>query len=850
VARVRFVAVFLATLALLLGVLYAFGRDAPAPPEISEAERPPPAPPVLLDRDLAHERGASPLPGRLLWLRDLLLKSVRQDFVQLETGFREIVREKDRPRARDFWCRLFERGEDGAPRLVAALESPYLDGDLARLLHAYRDEPLDVSLAGGVAIDDGEGRPMLRVPDRLDLDLRTRTVRTAERVELGYPERKVRLVGTGLEAELRGAGDRAGAAVAAGPVRATLRSDVRAEFELRGAPATLRCLGPLQASESDGVLTVVAEGDVQFDDGSLRVRCARVELYFPDARAARDAGSADVTAATVIASGEVRAECGGEWSLAAARVVLDGDLATLEGPLTLTRRGRFPLFGEGERRIVVEAGRAAVTLLREGGGRIGWEEAFLADGVSARDEVNHDVRVAADQLSLRANRLVAEGRVAAKTVRGELAADRVVAEGDSERTLDLLLEGSKRVRTPVKGTFGGGGGEGTLVFECAGPLRLRSGDSRRIVAAEREVEAWIEEGGVERSRLSCGAVTVTLDGETPERLVAQDDVVLADARRGLVARAASLEHDALAKTTTLRGAPAKLSCPAKVDRFTVEAPVIGYDETARSFSGSGGVRIRAPASRGSWEVDCREIDGVLGEGDAIERAVARGSVDARGPNGRRVRGGTLTYKAGRAEIEGDGCRLDLGEEGGLAAEAFVIELDPKTKEVVAAETRGKGEFTYSPKPAKPGDPAADVRSWRGVLRGPARYAKQRITIPDGAALEALDAEGRVVLDGEARHVEVELEADGDAPRWKRVVGEDGVVVRSRRGTKGPVEVRARRLVSEPLRRHFVLEGHAQVKGGGFAPDARFERVEFILDETHGLSGLRAYGAEIGAAEGN
>jgi hypothetical protein len=817
----RFFAVALASFGASFALLLAAPAGDAPPPLLEHRAPAAPAPPVAVESDFAAPGSGIDFRGRLLWLRGVSLKRVHGDGTVLEAGFRDVVREAGRPRARDVWCRFLERDEEGAARIVATLESPRLDGDPAQLFAPEEGAPRSGTLSGGVVARDGKGRTLLRVPDRLDVDFTTRTVATAERVELAYPDERLQVRGTGLVAEgaLR---------------RATLVREVEAEVEIDGAVAALWCDGPLEATLRGETLRVVAQGAVHLAAKDLALRCDRLEILLPDAKRARHAAAR----AIVDAAGSVRAESPRGWTLEAPRVVLEGDRAAIEGPLRLEGSGRLRLFGEGERRVRLDAGSASLLLARAGLEEPAWLECELLGGVAAA--ADDGGALAAARVVLEPDRVLAEGEVRAHTPHGEIRADRILAEGRRGEALVVVVSGEKLVRAPVKAELGEGGGdrERDLALACEGDLVFSEEGDVRSVRAERGVAALLVGEGSPALTLECDALQASFAGDRVTRLDARGGVALCQGASE--ASADRLVHDAASQSTTLFGAPARVAGGRDGGSGEIQAHEIEWSDAARRFRAVGCARFHGPARSGDWRVACDRLEGELDERGRPLRLEASGALEALGPAGERAWGDGFRLEGRRAALSGAPARVAFGETFELRARSILFELDERD-ELRAAETVGAGEFDFAP--AREAGAAGPAR-WRGKLLGPARFEGLVVSIPRGVEVVGLGAEGETLYEGEAGSAAIDVVREGRTLRARALRGEEGVEIRVHRGEGGPLEVRARRLVTEPDRGRIVLDGDARVAGGGFAPGARFGRVELILDE-HGLSEVRAYGLEVG-----
>jgi len=822
---VRFLALFSACLLALGGLLFLGSRGKIVPESLPERPGRSGEASVLVSQDLADEHGYSPLPGRLLWMKGLSVRAVKEDYVFCEAGFLELVREEGRPRARGIWCRVYDRPEEGAARLRAEIRSPYLDGDPARFVHARRGDPLPASFRGGVEARDARGRLLLRVPDRLLLDFSGQRVWTGEHVLLSHPDQGVEISGAGLAAGVR-------------LEEARIFRDVEATFRLAGGEgrAVLRCDGPLTARNLGEALLVEAEGAVSLDHPEGRLECDRLEVYVVGAREGE--GSGRFRPASAFASGSVTLSGpGGRIVARAARLSWDGRLAALEGPVAARFEGPFAAFGPGEREVDLVADGATFDL-EEG-------EAILRGNVSARD-AGGGGDLAAERVRLREGLLEADGAVRARTKLGTLVASSVRLEEGGEGVVAARLEAVERLELAVAGRPGREE-EGLLRLACRGVLEAEGSGARRTLRAGGGVEAvLLDARGREDARLSAEGLRAVLAGDELREVQADESVVLTDVARRTVVSGTALRYDRAEGVARVEGSPATLTLPADGGgRRVVRARRLVHREREGAFEAEEEVSVTTPLRAAVWTVRCDRASGVAAEGGRVERLAAEGEVDAEGPDGQRLQGTRLTYDAaeGVATLLGEPARLLLGASGWIEAPAFEATVDGKTGEWKEARTRGKGELAYLPEARGGEDAPASVHVWRVTLDGPVEVRDLLVRVPAGAALRALDAEGKTVLEGRAGSVLVRLERREGKLAPRRLEGSEGVTLRAATSKRGAVLVEAARLAFEPDTSRVVLEGSARASAQGIAPEARFARIELVLAKD-GVEDLECFNLEI------
>jgi len=826
---VRVAALFLALFLPLCGLLLLGSRGGIFPQVLPEQPAEEGGPSVLASNELADDHGLSPLPGRLLWLKGLSVRAVKEGYIYCEAGFSELVREEGLPRARGIWCRSYEKSAQGTGVLRAEIRSPYLDGDPAQFVHARRGDPLLASLRGGVEARDAQGRLLLRVPDQLFLDFAAQRLWTGERVALAQPEEGVEIAATGMSAD-------------ALLKQARLFRDITVTLRLPGEEghATLRCDGPLGVRSLEEALLLEAEGAVVLDHPQGRVECDRLEVYVVKAR--KGEGKGGFAPALAVGFGNVflRSPDGGIVARA-HRLVWDGRLATLEGPVTARREGPFPAFGPGERTVEITAATAEFDL--DAG------NAILRGGVTAEDAAGAG-SFRADEARLGPELLEAEGSVRARLAVGSLEARSVRIEKLGEGRSLARLTGVKRLEFRSKGGPGGGDEERTVRIACGGLLEAEGDDAGRTLTAGGGVEAiLLDAEGRESSRLSARTLRASLRGDELVEITATEEVVMSDAVRRSVVSGDRLNYVRATGAARVEGAPARLTLPGdEGGRRTVRAAALVYHEPTREFHAEGEVfletALRAADQARIWRIRCTRAEGATDPTGAVVRLAAEGTVVAEGPSGERIEGARLVYDAREetATLTGEPARLVLGAQGWIEAPEFLVTIDVGKGDLKAARTRGKGELAYSPEPGAHGA-IGSIHVWRVTLEGPAEFRDLSVRVPSGATLRALDAAGKILVQGKAGDVVLRLERREGKLAPIRLEGSRGVVVKSTTGKRGPVEIEAQRLSYEPDSARVVLQGSARAAAQGIAPQARFARIELVLTKD-GVSDLECFNLEI------
>jgi len=768
-------------------------------------------PGVLDSDDLVDKPGTAPFRGKVIRLNDLELKVIEEDYVKYYVRLGRLARAEGKPRLEDVFCAFFDPPENGRPKLRVTIESPFVEGDPASLLHESRDAPRVASLGGGVVVRDPQGRELARVP-RLELDLTGKTARSADAVRLRFPGRG-ELNATGLFVDLD-------------KNTARLDRDVRAQVTFDGDTAKFGCDGPatLEYKDDGKHITATLTRGAWFEHPLLSARCARIVAEL------ERVGEDELRAQSIVLSGGVDVTV----DPAHGRGIESVHVPTLEinlrteheerivfvGELVAIRKGPVEALGLGDREIEIRAGGGELTLQLAADGKREPRELRFTGGFEAKDRHGAGyLRAGAITYTHATRVLEAKGKVEGKTTDGLLKTDllRLTEKGKSEYDV-LLIEGQNRIEYVADGKLGplGADRRGRLVLECKGPIVVKARDTTHSFHARDTVRASLGEG----ARMECGDLVVVVRGRELQSVEAKGGFDLLDEERDVRMRGKTLVYKD--KSGVLEG-----NALVAMEGRTVTAGRLAYSEDG-AFEAAGRVSIRAPLAkgRGVWEFSCDRAAGVMRESDEIPESLeVTGNLVALGPEGQRIEGDSLSFdgKTGKAALAGAPAIVSRGD--GMRVEADQgFDLVIKGKELADASSRGPARVLF----VVPEEDTGTVRRWSLRLRGPASFKGSKVTIPSGATLKGFDKDDKLLIEGTVNRVELKLERQKDGS-WvpASFVGDKGVRIVGH--GKKSATVTARTVTYEVGTKRVNLRGSARVVAEGWSPEVTFEHVVFTLE---------------------
>jgi len=366
-------------------------------------------------------------------------------------------------------------------------------------------------------------------------------------------------------------------------------------------------------------------------------------------------------------------------------------------------------------------------------------------------------------------------------------------------------------------------------------MRVRARGDEIAFEAKGDVVARIDE----RSRLEAGDVRVVASKGKLVSFKATGGVKVWDKGRGATVTGDTFSYsDGIAR---IEGAPAAV---ALADGQRVEAAALVYRDD-QTFQADGDVVVATVLARGKknepWTIRCGGAAGELAK-EGLPRSIrATGGVEAAGPGGQKIDGDTFEFdgETGAANLAGAPARVVRGTDIHVTAAGF--DLQVKDNDITNARSHGAAVIDYRPsKKQKAG--LASFRRWHIELDGPAVLDGLRLTVADGARLQAFGPKDAPALKASARRVEITLERKDGRVGVQRLEGAGGVVIE--RLGKDAAKVTAKRLAYGAGTRRVDIYGNAQVEAEGWPREVRFEQVVFRLTKD-GIDLERASRVKIG-----
>ena len=817
----------------LCGLLLALSSGHGAPPDLPAREQRAPTNPVLSSEDLVTERGEAPIPGLVLTLDDILIRTVESDYVRFSLQLGSLARDEQGPYFKDLHGRYYDDPEGGAEAsLRYDLKSPRLDADAATLLDEGGERRL--VLPEGVVVRDADGRPLVETESRVDLDAKNRTARSTGPAILSYPERGLEIHGVGLEVEL-GEQD-------AREESLRLLRDIVLTLPWRNETLTLHAGGPMHGRRKKERINVTVQGGGEFDHALGHATFQTLDVALSEARE----GTPDKESyepERIEIAGDVLFEptdpdsFGGIRQMRTPGIRWEGETLFLRGPIRGEAVRPFEPFGKGARRLRIEAGggRGEAPII---GKKASLRSLELFGGVLIGDR-DEGGSIRARTMTYRpgadADTLSASGDVAAKTVKGDFKAERLHARWTGREEYSLTLEGKKEARIPVDGLKLGGkqASGGILTLTSAGPIVVTGRGEQRNVHAERDVSAVLRAKGRRDVRLNAGHLALLQPREGAALVRARDKATFFDPNEGLRAAGDLIELDEAKEALTLVGRPARLTIAADDAAHAIEAGKIRYEETKRIFSVESNVSLESKSKeRGSWTLTCDSANGVLNDKREIVLAEARGNVEAHGPKGEVLSGDRLTYDGigGAISVWGRPARLRRGDDVMVAYERIDVRIEGEEIAVGHAESReGPGILELKPKPGQKSRGDEEIALWRAELNGAADMDGLVLHVPKGGTLKALKPDGTTAIRSTADQLEITFEAEGQKRLPKRLHAKGNVEVKGR-GKKGDMRIRADELIYDWGSGRLIMKGNVRIEGEAYENIGTFEWAEVILTE--------------------
>ncbi|MEE8105824.1 MAG: hypothetical protein V3T86_09850 [Planctomycetota bacterium] len=802
--------------------------------------------PLIDAKDLTGADGEPPPLRGIVWkLDEMLMRTVESGYVKVAVELGELARDKRGPHFKRLRARYYNQPDpDKDPVLIYLVESPRLDGDPGALPGTSGERIL--TMPHGVSVSDGQNRPLFKSGDVVQFRLRERTVDAKGAAEIWYPERGVKIRGVGVTAAFPEDGDESGA----------VEKNVVATAPWKNGTLTLRTPGPLAAKREGEEIQIDASngGTIETGEGKHTFTSATVTLK------EREPATSDADDEELIEP--ERFELVGPWEyrpndpatlqglefLQAGDGYWSGDWFEAGGTVKTVRRGPFELFGDGERRIRLEAGGASGrTSVNRDGGKREFASLHLFDGVAAFDLADGAVgRFEARTATVRPDSLRAAGDVKLRSDRLNVDGDKLAATWDEEKNLSARLTGKKKVWIPVREQAGGR--EGTAVFTNTGPLTLTvRGDRRKVVATDAVLARFLAAGddaATDPPTLKCGSMELTDkeagNGEPGEsRIVALDGFVLTEPSRGFTASGETLQFDRYNRRGRTRGAPGSKAAVRVNDdegrTQAVDADEIAFDITVRTFATSGRTVALLELDKGRWRIECDKSDGQWSEDKKPVALQLVGGVFAVGPENEELRGDRVVYDGIAQTMTVCGSPAVLRRGDALTISYDEIEVQLKDGRFARGMGRGKGTVDVRNTNAQDaaGIETSKVARWLAKLDGDTVFENNRVVIPNGGEFTGVNVSGQPVLTGRAGRIEIDIVEGKSAagPEWEpqRLHATNGVHLE---GTtdKGPVKVTADELSYDWKTRRVILLGNVRIDGEGYGAVGVLQRAEVLLTD--------------------
>jgi len=797
--------------------------------------------PLLDAKDLTGKDGEPPPLRGIVWkLDETLIRSVETDYINFTLELGELARDERGPHFKRLRARYYDRTEpDKDPLLIYVVESPRVEGDPASMTGSASNQIL--TMPQGVIVSDGEGRPLFRSSDIVLFGLKERTVHAKGAAEAWYPERGVRIRGLGVHAAFPEDGDESG----------TFEKDVVVTAPWKGGTLTLRTPGPMSAArEGERIrIRMSGGGTVETNEGLHAFTSATVTLTQrePDENDTPDTGSyepesIELTGPTHYKPADPAAFHGLEFLEAGGASWSEGTFRAA-GPVKTVRRGPFDLFGEGVRRVRLEAGKAYGRTKPGKDGKRDFEVLYLEDCVEAFDLAEGAIgHLNAGRVRVMRESLTATGGVKLRSDRMNAEVDKlVVLLGRTKGAFTAHLTRVRTVRISVPEKDGGRRGTVLLTSESAdGHVSVEATARSHVVTATGPfVVAFRETGKPEEEPSTLRAPSLRIidrkdgDGSPSERrLTASGGFALRDPARRVDASGEKLDYEQVTQIGRIEGA-AKLHRVDDQGRTqSVSGDDLVFNLTAHTFAAKRRTVVLLNDDKGTWSIACDNADGQWAENRRPVALQLDGNVRAVGPDGEVLEGDRVAYDgiAQTMVVYGTPAKLRRGDDLSISYDRITVVVEDDR--VVSCEGAGDGVLDMRNKGAKKagGVDTARVTRWRAEISGKTLFENNVVVIPNGGDFSGIAAGKEAVITGHAGRLEIDL-ADDEAGKKKPTGLRATKGVRIEGVTeKGPVKIRANTMSYDANTGRIVLLGDVRIEGAGYGAVGVLQRAEVLLTD--------------------